>query len=400
MKFIHLADCHLGGWREEKLRELNIETFRKAVDFAIKEYIGFVLISGDLFDTALPDINLVKDVAHELSRLKEHDIPVYIIAGSHDFSPSGKTIIDVFEKADLFENVAKLNENKLDFTLDRTGTKITGLFGKKGSLEKKDYEILDKLTLEQEQGFKIFMFHSTLNEFKPKDMEKVEGSPLALLPKNFDYYAGGHVHFIFEKDVPNYGKIVYPGPLFPNNLKELEDLKQGGFYFVEVSNKNINAKHIPIKLVDVESYFIDANDKLPQEVIGEINNIKNFENKIIILRIEGSLRSGKPSDIDFKSLLSRFEKSYIVLKNTSKFTTKEKQEFEIKSGSVEEVEENIIKDFKSDLFDSDFAFKLIDVLDVEKEEGERNIDFENRLISNLKPILEESQNDRKNKENS
>ena len=61
MKFIHLADCHLGGWREPKLQELGISSFKQVVNYAIKEYIGFLLISGDLFDTALPNIELLKE---------------------------------------------------------------------------------------------------------------------------------------------------------------------------------------------------------------------------------------------------------------------------------------------------------------------------------------------------
>ena len=181
MKFAHLADCHLGGWREPKLQELGIKTFKKVIDLCLNEYVGFVLISGDLFDTALPNIELLKETAHELSRLKENDIPVYIIPGSHDFSPSGKTMLDVLEKAGLLENVSKLKDNKLEFTVDRTGTKITGLLGKKGSLDRENYESLDKTNLEKETGFKIFMFHTTLNEFKPKEMENVPGQTLALL---------------------------------------------------------------------------------------------------------------------------------------------------------------------------------------------------------------------------
>ena len=44
MKFAHLADCHLGGWREEKLRELGLDTFREAIEICIKENTAFVLI--------------------------------------------------------------------------------------------------------------------------------------------------------------------------------------------------------------------------------------------------------------------------------------------------------------------------------------------------------------------
>src|SRR3989344_6736690 len=99
MKFAHLSDVHIGGWREQKLRELNLLTFKKAIEISINENVAFVLISGDLFNTSLPPIDLIKEVASELEKLKRHDIEVYLIPGRHDFSPSNKTMIDVLENS-------------------------------------------------------------------------------------------------------------------------------------------------------------------------------------------------------------------------------------------------------------------------------------------------------------
>src|SRR3989338_4068474 len=172
MKFAHLADCHIGGWKEEKLRELGIESFRYAINKCIEENVGFVLIAGDLFNTSLPDINIIKDASGILANLKEKDIDCYIIPGSHDFSPSGKTMLDVLEKAGLVKNVFKFKEDKLMFTIDKTNTKITGILGLRSGLEKEKFKALLKDHLEDEKGFKIFMFHTTLEEYKPKDMEK------------------------------------------------------------------------------------------------------------------------------------------------------------------------------------------------------------------------------------
>src|SRR3989344_9105379 len=193
-------------------------------------------------------------------------------------------MLDVLEKAGLIENVAKLNENKLEFTLDRTGTKITGLLGKKGSLDKEYYKLLDKTNLENEKGFKIFMFHTTINEFKPKELEKIDGQSYLLLPRNFDYYAGGHVHYIFETDKPGYKKIVYPGPLFPNNFLELEKLKNGGFYLVEYRDKKLKTKYVPVEILKTDSYYFNADNKTPEELENEIKQIKNTKDKIVLIR--------------------------------------------------------------------------------------------------------------------
>ena len=92
MKFAHIADCHIGSWKDQKLRDISLKAFTKAIDKCIQEQIDFILIAGDLFNTSLPAVDRLKTVTYKLKQLKDKNIPVYIIAGSHDFSPSGKTM--------------------------------------------------------------------------------------------------------------------------------------------------------------------------------------------------------------------------------------------------------------------------------------------------------------------
>ncbi|MDP6138772.1 MAG: DNA repair exonuclease, partial [Candidatus Woesearchaeota archaeon] len=147
MKFAHLADCHIGSWRDPKLKDISTIAFQKAIDKCMEENVDFILISGDLFNTSLPRIDNLKKVVSILKQLKDKNIPVYIIPGSHDYSPSGKTMLDVLEQAGLFVNVVKGEEIdgklKLNFTIDKkTGAKITGMLGKRYSLEKEYYKNL------------------------------------------------------------------------------------------------------------------------------------------------------------------------------------------------------------------------------------------------------------------
>src|SRR3989344_627921 len=378
MKFAHIADCHIGGWRDPNLKELSIKAFENAVENCIKEYVGFVLIAGDLFNTSLPSIDLIKRTAEILNRLKEEDIEIYIIPGSHDFSPSGKTMIDVLENAGLVVNVMKIKDNKLEFTTDKTGVKITGLVGLRSSLDKYYYQNLDFSNIENESGFKIFMLHNTIDELKPKDMEKVEGMSLSLLPRNFDYYAAGHVHFVREIEHGR-GKLVYPGPLFPNNFKEMEELGKGGFYIYD----NGNLKFVEVKLKEVLSVHVNAEGKSSREVEDEILSINGFEDKILLLRVSGILREGKASDINFNVISDKFRNSFAFLKNTTKLSSKEFVDLEVKEGDV--VEEEIIKDFNLD-FNEEFVINLMKVLDKEKDEGEKNADFERRLLKELEHL--------------
>ncbi|MBI4448172.1 DNA repair exonuclease [Candidatus Woesearchaeota archaeon] len=395
MRFVHLADCHIGGWQDPKLKELGISAFKEAVARCIGKKVDFVLISGDLFDSAIPQIELIKEVAASLNKLKKEGIPVYIIPGSHDFSPSGKTMLEVLEKAELCTNVVKYGgENTLSFTLDKTtGAKITGLLGKKGGLEKADYATLDKKNLEEEQGFKIFMFHTALEEFKPKNMEDMEAQSVASLPKNFDYYAGGHVHYIFHKKEGN-SLLTFPGALFPNNFKELEEFKHGGFYLVD---DKLNFSYEPVKTKDVISLTFDAENKTPHQVEEDIKKeleINETKDKIVTLRIDGALSSGNPSDINFKKIFEQLKDAYFVMKNTNKLSVKKFVEKEVEGTNVEEVEKNILQEHLkvagTKLLAADkekLVLELMATLDKEKGEGEKTADFEKRIISEAFEVL-------------
>jgi len=402
MKFAHMADCHIGSWRDPKLKDISTIAFQKATDKCIEENVDFILISGDLFNTSLPRIDNLKTVVGIFKRLNDKNIPVYIIPGSHDYSPSGKTMLDVLEEAGLFINVVKGEEVdgklKLNFTVDKkTGAKITGMLGKKYSLEKEFYKNLILENLEQEDGYKIFMFHSGIDELKPEDMGNIIMQPLSLLPKNFNYYAGGHVHIVKDVNIENYGTIAYPGPLFPNSFSELEKLGTGGFYIVE----DDKLRWETVQVYNIHKLNIKCDGKNPEQIYEEIiNEIKDkeFYNTIILMRLHGSLNSGKPHDIDFKDLFQKlYDKSaYFVMKNTNALTTKEFEEVKIDTKSTEDAEAAIIKEHLGQIKLKDLDVNkeealikdLMKTLGTEKQEGETNPDFEKRVKDEVSKVMD------------
>src|SRR4030043_64802 len=110
VRFAHISDVHLGGWKQQPMQELNFKSFRKAFDICIEKKPDFVLIAGDLFDSAYPPIEILKETFAQFRKLKDAKIPCFIIAGSHDYSVSGKTFLDVLEKAGFCKNVANFEE--------------------------------------------------------------------------------------------------------------------------------------------------------------------------------------------------------------------------------------------------------------------------------------------------
>jgi len=383
VRFAHISDVHLGGWKQQQLQDLNFQSFKKAIDICIEKKLDFILIAGDLFDSAYPPIEILKETFSEFKRLKEAKLPCFIIAGSHDYSISGKTFLDVLEKAGFCKNVVNVEETKDKIILNPTvynGVAIYGYPGKKSGLEIPE---LRKIKLNDCPGmFKILMLHTTID--KAKGTLPTDAIETDLLPK-VDYYALGHLHMDFQ-----YQNFVYPGPIYPNNFQELEDLGNGSFYIVDTEKEN-SLEKIELKVKETVLIEVEIRNALmaTEQIISEIEK-RDVEDKIILLRLSGELETGNNSDIKFSQIeeVVLRKKAYFLLKNTHELKTKE-VEMEIEIKNIDNIEGEAIDAYsKQNPIDFNrFISQLINSLSIEKQEGEKIESFTNRIMDETKKIL-------------
>ena len=86
MKILHTADWHIGQWLHERQRTDEHEQFLDWLLEKIQEYqVELLLVSGDIFDTALPSSDATNLYYRFLYRLfSETDTYTVITAGNHD----------------------------------------------------------------------------------------------------------------------------------------------------------------------------------------------------------------------------------------------------------------------------------------------------------------------------
>ncbi|MBI2629738.1 exonuclease SbcCD subunit D [Candidatus Pacearchaeota archaeon] len=383
MKFAHLADCHLGSWRQPELQKLNIESFKKAIDICIQEKVNFVLIAGDLFDSAYPSIETLEEAFSEIKRLKDSGISCYLIAGSHDFSASGKTFLSVLEKSGFCKNIYNSELRNEEIFLNPSIHENVALYGYPGKKTGLEIQELRKVRLQESPGFfKVLALHTCIEGAigtLPIDSLKESELPKA------DYYALGHLHIDYNKD-----RYVYAGPIFPSNFQELEELKHGSFYLVNTSPLDI--KKVVVKLKDVEILDLEITNSLigTDTIITELKK-RDIKDKIVLMRISGKLKQGKVSDINFKDIdsIAKDKGAYVLLKSVSKLATEE-EEISIEVEDIDKLEEEIITKYtrqnKSD-FDK-LILPLMNAFSLEKHEDETTQTFNSRLFSEISKISE------------
>lgn len=360
-----------------------MKSFSTAIDMSIKEKVDMVLIAGDLFDSAYPSIEILKKTFSEFRKLNNSEIPCFIVAGSHDYSVSGKTFLDVLEHAGFCKNVYNFEDKNGKIFLQPTIYKnyaIYGYPGKKSSLEIPE---LKNIEIQDSPGFlKIFMLHTSIKE--AVGTLPIESIKISELPKA-DYYALGHLHIDFCKD-----NVVYSGPIFPNNFEELEELNYGQFYIVDYSDI-IRPVKKPIRLKEVLSVQIQIDNTLTatEKIISELRNYL-IEDKIVLLKLKGKLSQGKISDINFDEIekFVKNQKAYVFVKNISGLSVEDSKMY-IEVKDMHKVEETMIEEIlkeKSSKFNN-YLSMMLKSLNIEKQEGETNQVFQERLIDEMKKTL-------------
>lgn len=390
-RFAHISDVHLGAFRDIALREMNLNAFLKAMDICMKENVDFIIIAGDLFDNHMPDAKILSRAVKKMREVKDRGIEIYVIYGSHDYSPIQASIIDVLHSAGLF---VKLEKNFIEDK--KTKAKIAGISAlKRGEIE----EDLSQISLvDNSQSFKIFVLHATIEEIFPDP--RLEPISMRKIRGDVDYLACGHIH---QKAIGRVGNtiIAYPGPLFGYTYQDLELTAKGekrGFFIVSVDEKKIVSQRFEEILVN-EIYLLeyDATGKTPYLVEEELKErLIDLKDKVILIKVFGKLGGGKPSDIDF-SLIKDYcleRGASVVYINRNQLLGKEEEEIEIVEEKREDTErrlfEEMLKRFNfknSKLKDVKTSLELLNVLK-EENKGETKADYEKRIKEMAMKILE------------
>ena len=241
MQFSHISDTHLGLVQygsEERAQDV-YDVFNQAIDTSIKDHVDFVIFAGDIFHVPNPNGTAIVQMANGLKRLKQNGIDSFFILGEHDISRIRTTPIPyVYHNLEFSKYIGQGKP------IEHKGVLLAG-FDKIRKTEIPQYEEkfaeVDK-AVQNFSGHKILVLHQGITEFN-KFAGELQSTDL---PKNFTYYAMGHLH---DTDVKKFnhlnGPIAYPGSIELTTSEGIKETKKG-FFEVDISGQEANPNWIEL----------------------------------------------------------------------------------------------------------------------------------------------------------
>lgn len=202
MKFIHLADVHLGAvpdkgcpWSAGRGEEI-WETFRRVIAGIRENPVDLLFIAGDLFHRQ-PLPGELKEVNYLFSTIPETH--VFLMAGNHDYM-----------RKDSFYRTFSWGENVHFFGAERMGrirleTPRVTVYGLGYEHQEIRTPLYDGVKPSEEDGFCVLLAHGGDEKHIPINVRAVSQA-------GFDYIALGHIH---RPQVLVQNKMIYPGALEP-----------------------------------------------------------------------------------------------------------------------------------------------------------------------------------------
>jgi len=253
--FLHAADVHLDSPLRgleadpdapvELIRGATRAAFRNLVDLAIERQVAFVLLAGDLYDGDWEDWRTGHFLVEQAARLCRAGIRLAMIAGNHDAASEITRHLRLPDGARLLS--AKRPET---LHLDDLGVAIHGR-------SFPERAVTADLSLDYPAPvpgcFNVGMLHTALTG-RPGHDPYAPTTVDALVRRNYDYWALGHVHA---------REIVLRAPwiVFPGNLQGRHARETGakGATLVQVRAGRIAAvEHVPLDAVRWQAVAVDV----------------------------------------------------------------------------------------------------------------------------------------------
>ena len=377
MKFMHIADVHL-GYQQYGLGE-RFNDFSKAFLYltkkTIEENVDFILLAGDFFHNRTMEPLSLSVALKGLGDLKQAEIPVLAVEGNHErafyhekeswmgfldnmgllklLNPrfeKGKAVIDPYG-----------NNRGAYVDLDK-GVRVYGMkyFGASISKALRSFgESLDEIN-HRDVAYSILMMHDGL-EGQLAYSGRLTNDDLALLRKKIDYVALGHIHKPYEVD----NWIFNPGSPETCSIEEVA-WPERGYYLVEIKPETSNKHHTTLMSTPRREFY---RFRLGVDEFSTPNDVYDGVRALIENNQKRLIDSGKPVieltlggilpfnryelDLDYiKSLLVEAWDPLIVKVN-SNITPAELELTVDSESSRSEVERDVL----GELFERDIRFR-------------------------------------------
>ncbi len=282
MIFSHISDTHLGlvQYGAEEREQDVYHVFNQAIDTSIKDHVDFVIFSGDIFHVPNPNGTAIVQMGNALKRLKQNNIDSFFILGEHDISRIRTTPIPY-----VYHNLGFSRYIGQGKPIEYKDILLVG-FDKmrKNEIAKFEEKFVEVDSIaKNHSGHKILVMHQGINEFNKfaGEMQSTD------LPKNFTYYAMGHLH---DHDIKQFnhlsGPIAYPGSIELTTSEGIKDTKKG-FFEVDVSGAEVKADWIELDIRPQFSYKLNY-DEISKSIDGIIEKIGQYKRSPIVeLKILG-----------------------------------------------------------------------------------------------------------------
>ena len=282
MLFSHISDTHLRLIQygsDERAQDI-YDVFNQSVDTSIKDHVDFVIFAGDIFHVPNPNGTAIVQMGNGLKRLKQNNIDSFFILGEHDISRIRTTPIPyVYHNLEFSKYIGQGKP------LEYKGILLAG-FDKIRKAEIPQYEEkfseIDKAA-QNHSGHTILVLHQGITEFN-KFAGEIQSTDL---PKNFTYYAMGHLH---DKDIKRFnhlnGPIAYPGSTELTTSEGIKEAKKG-FFEVDISGEEAIPNWIELETRPQFSFQTKYEElsKTIDEITEKISDLK--KSPIVELKIQG-----------------------------------------------------------------------------------------------------------------
>lgn len=302
MKFIHIADVHLGvqpdkgkPWSEKRAREIT-QTFDKLLAVTEEMKADLLLIAGDLFH-APPGVSELMELDDKLSRLT--GTKTVMIAGNHDYMGKGSA----YDTYRFQSDTVCLPADKLSSVyLEEINICVVGQSYDRQEIPEGIY---DEARPVRQDAVNILLAHGGDLSHAPMNRKKI-------LNAGFDYVALGHIH---KPEIIENDKMAYAGSPEPIDHTDIGDR---GYIYGEISDapgsvqEGFGRRSVRIfwKKINTRNYINLAlkmkpeytNVRVVDKLAAEMERLGSQNIYRIILR--GTKR--ERMEFDFRGLTERF----------------------------------------------------------------------------------------------